>query len=255
MALLQPCATTKNDFLVNWHPQCPQMGVVSWNLRSAKFISAKICKWPIRENFVPRKFGAIRYGFCLSIAYIARRRHPYIESLPTLIGERVDNKSSKMYDIVPLFGEVIAAFLAVMMLVFVTLLCMARSRAYTSEVQATNVALVSSPTYEVQATNVVLVPSPTDSALNLKNLSSELATVIDWFSLGINLGLQKHELTKIERDYQGNDRRRVEMLYLWLQRTPNGTWEDVVDALQQMGANTVAENIREKYIRGKSKFY
>ena len=42
MALLQPCATTKNDFLVNWHPQCPQMGVVSWNLRSAKFISTKI---------------------------------------------------------------------------------------------------------------------------------------------------------------------------------------------------------------------
>ena len=24
------------------------------------------------------------YGFCLSIAYIARRRHPYIESLPGL---------------------------------------------------------------------------------------------------------------------------------------------------------------------------
>ena len=24
------------------------------------------------------------YGFCLSIAYIARQRHPYIESLPTL---------------------------------------------------------------------------------------------------------------------------------------------------------------------------
>ena len=25
------------------------------------------------------------YGFCLSIAYIAVRRHPYIESLPTLM--------------------------------------------------------------------------------------------------------------------------------------------------------------------------
>ena len=25
------------------------------------------------------------YGFCLSIAYIARRRHPYIQSLATLI--------------------------------------------------------------------------------------------------------------------------------------------------------------------------
>ena len=146
-----------------------------------------------------------------------------------------------MYDIVPWFGEVIiAAFLAIMMLVFVTLLCMARSRAYTSEVQAADVALVS---------------SPTDSPLNLKNLSSELATVINWFLLGINLGLPQHELTKIERDYQRNDRRRVEMLNLWLQRTPNGTWEDVVRALQQMGENRVAENIREKYIRGRSKFY
>ena len=57
-----------------------------------------------------------------------------------------------------------------------------------------------------------------DSGLNLNNLSSELAAVIDWFSLGLNLSLQKHELTKIERDYQGNDRRRVEMLYLWLQQ-------------------------------------
>ena len=160
------------------------------------------------------------------------------------IGERGDNKSSKMYDIVLWFGEVIAAFLAIMMLVFVTLLCMARSRAYTSEVQATNVALV---------------PSPTDSGrlsgLNLKNLSSDLAAVINWFLLGINLGLPKHELSKIQQRYasQGNDQQRLEMLYLWLQRTPNATWEDVVRALQQMGENRVADNIREKYIRGRSK--
>ena len=148
-----------------------------------------------------------------------------------------DNSLSKMYDIVPWFGEVIAAVLAFMILVFVTLLCVARgrSRAYASEVPATNLA------------------SPTDSALNLQNLSYELASVIDWFSLGLNLGLQKHELTKIERDYQGNDRRRVEMLDIWLHRTPNATWEDVVRALQQMGENTVAENIREKCIRGRSK--
>ena len=84
-----------------------------------------------------------------------------------------------MYDIVSWFGEVIAAFLAIMILVFVTLLCVARgrSRAYTSEV----------------------LPSPTEIALNLQKLSSELAAVTDWFSLGLNFGLQKHELTKIER--------------------------------------------------------
>ena len=135
-----------------------------------------------------------------------------------------------MYDIVPWFGEVIAAVLAVMIIAFVL-----RLRAYMSQ---------------VHATNVPLVPSPTDSALNLKNLSSELATVINWFFLGINLGLQKHELSKIQQNYahQGSDQQRLEMLYLWLQRTPNATWEDVVDALQQMGENRVAENIREKYI-------
>ena len=145
-----------------------------------------------------------------------------------------------MYDIVPWFGEVIAAVLAIMILVFVTLLCVARSRAYAAS--------------EVQTTDVPLVQIHTDSgAMHLHNLSSELASVIDWFSLGLNLGLQKHELTKIERDYQGNDRRRVEMLDLWLHRTPNATWEDVVRALQQMGENVVAENIREKYIRGRSK--
>ena len=145
-----------------------------------------------------------------------------------------------MYDIVPWFGEVVAALLAIMILIFATLLCVARSRAYASEVQATS-----------------LVPSPADNVLNLKNLSTELVTVINWFLLGINLGLPKHELSKIQQNYahQGNDQQRVEMLYLWLQRTPNATWEDVVRALQQMGENVVAENIREKYIRGRSKLY
>ena len=84
-----------------------------------------------------------------------------------------------------------------------------------------------------------------------------MAAVTNWFLLGVNLRLPKHELSKIQQNYahQGNDQQRVEMLDLWLRRTPNATWEDVVDALQQMGENTVAENIREKYIRKRSKLY
>ena len=146
-----------------------------------------------------------------------------------------------MYDIVPWFGEVIAVVLAIMILIFATLLCVVRSRAYASEVHATN----------------LVVPSPADNVLNLKDLSTELVMVINWFLLGINLGLPKHELSKIQQNYahQGNDQQRVEMLYLWLQRTPNATWEDVVRALEQMGENRVAENIHEKYIRVRSKLY
>ena len=37
-----------------------KLGAANENPWSAKFISAKICKKPIRENFVPQKFGAIR---------------------------------------------------------------------------------------------------------------------------------------------------------------------------------------------------
>ena len=39
-----------------------RLGVANQNPQSAKIISAKFCKRPIREIFVPRKFGAIRYA-------------------------------------------------------------------------------------------------------------------------------------------------------------------------------------------------
>ena len=87
--------------------------------------------------------------------------------------------------------------------------------------------------------------------LNSANLSFELTAVIDWFSLGLNLNLEKYELDKIQLDHdrQGNDRQRLEMLDKWLRCTPCATWGDVVRALEQMGENSVAENIRHKYIR------
>ena len=85
--------------------------------------------------------------------------------------------------------------------------------------------------------------------LNAERLSSELATVTDWKKLGINLGISKDDLDKIQHDNQWDYQRKLEMSKLWLQRTPNATWEDVVIALQKMRKNKVAEGIRCKYIR------
>ena len=90
-------------------------------------------------------------------------------------------------------------------------------------------------------------------ACDVSVLSSELETVVDWHKLGLNLGLPKHELDKIECDYQGNDRQRLEMLDKWLRRVPNAAWEDVVSALEQMGENRLAETIHQKSIRGGGK--
>ena len=91
--------------------------------------------------------------------------------------------------------------------------------------------------------------------LNVRYLSTELATITNWFKLGINLSIPKHELDKIERDFQRNDRQLLEMLNRWLQCTPNAVWEDLVCALEQMGENRVAKNIRQKYTLEESKFY
>ena len=84
------------------------------------------------------------------------------------------------------------------------------------------------------------------------DLSSELRTVTNWHKLGIHLGLQTYELMQIERDHHGNERRKQEMLDLWLRRKPDAGWRDVVRALQQMEENRVAESICQKYVRGES---
>ena len=144
-----------------------------------------------------------------------------------------------MYDIVPWVGEVVAVVLAIMILVFATLLCVAGPR-----------------TPKVHPVANVPNQAADRNVLTVEILSSELQSVSNWYQLGINLDLETHNLDNIQQNYahQEVDQQRLEMLDLWLRRKLNDTWEDVVSALQQMGENRVAESIRQKYIRGRSKF-
>ena len=43
-----------------------RLGVANQNPQSAKIISVKFCKRPIRKKFVPRNFGGIQYSFTCS---------------------------------------------------------------------------------------------------------------------------------------------------------------------------------------------
>ena len=68
-------------------------------------------------------------------------------------------------------------------------------------------------------------------------------------------GVHLHELDRIEEECSTNIKRRLQRtLSLWLQRKPNASWLDVVNALRKMGQNRVAESILQKYIREGSKF-
>ena len=72
---------------------------------------------------------------------------------------------------------------------------------------------------------------------------------MDWYSLGVNLDLKRYQLSEIESNHRGDDKRcRTEMLGYWLDNTTTPTWEAVAEALCLMEAHAVADKIRRKYI-------
>ena len=89
--------------------------------------------------------------------------------------------------------------------------------------------------------------------LNPRKLLSELKDVTNWCLLGIYLGVPISELNRIEQDYRGCERQKLQMLDRWLERTPTASWGEVVYALQQIGEIRVADCICQKHIRGRSK--
>ena len=87
---------------------------------------------------------------------------------------------------------------------------------------------------------------------DIATLCNELTGISDWFTLGLNLGVPHHKLEEVRSNYsvEGLSACRRETLVLWLQRTPNASWRDVVAALRRMGENIVAERIELLYIVG-----
>ena len=79
----------------------------------------------------------------------------------------------------------------------------------------------------------------------LKELSYALDSIVDWYSLGVKLGLRDHELLAIKQNYHGdNERCKLEMLDHSLRSGKPPTWKAVVDALHLMGEYRVASKIQ-----------
>jgi len=65
------------------------------------------------------------------------------------------------------------------------------------------------------------------------------------------LGLQPAQLRQIEIQYPVDiERRRVEVLDLWLQGDPGASWRHIVTVLREMGDKATAERIEQKYAKG-----
>ena len=82
----------------------------------------------------------------------------------------------------------------------------------------------------------------------LKELSNALDSVVDWYLLGVKLGVKAHELATIKKLYhEDNERCKLEMLNHCLRSAKLSSWTMVTDALQQMGEHAVALKIQAKY--------
>ena len=95
----------------------------------------------------------------------------------------------------------------------------------------------------------LIVSLPTaPSTPTLRELSNALDSVVNWYSLGVKLGVENRELRTIEQNYHGdNQRSKLEMLVRWLGHAKLPTWKTVADALYQMGEFTVALKIQTKF--------
>ena len=89
----------------------------------------------------------------------------------------------------------------------------------------------------------------TPSELDLK---LALSTVTDWFELGELLGLPYDLLEEIQIDLApyGTKRQRSKLVHSWLQRDPAASWSKLCGALERMGENTAAQDIRTKHMAG-----
>ena len=95
---------------------------------------------------------------------------------------------------------------------------------------------------------MTVISSPTALTLpTLRELSNELKSVENWHLLGVKLGMEDYELHTIESNYNGNERRKHEMLGKCLRGAKLLTWKVVADALHEMGEVAVAMNIQAKH--------
>ena len=72
--------------------------------------------------------------------------------------------------------------------------------------------------------------------------------ITEWHDLGLHLGLPDSDLKLIgsSPDIEGHLRM---MLSKWLDYDPQASWDKLANALNIMGKNTIAANIRSKYVR------
>ena len=65
----------------------------------------------------------------------------------------------------------------------------------------------------------------------INEVVTKLIDVVQWFSLGIQLGVPMADLSKIDVDYTGSDRKKAEMLFKWQKLDKGVSWQSLIRTL------------------------
>ena len=72
--------------------------------------------------------------------------------------------------------------------------------------------------------------------------------VLDWFTLGLKLGLSSYNLDTIQEDYpRGNKACKRVMFHQWLKRDVDSSYKKLIYALEEMGEFKIASDLRKQY--------
>lgn len=84
--------------------------------------------------------------------------------------------------------------------------------------------------------------------VNLKTLLQELQSMTDWIHFGVFLGVAIRDLMGIRAGHASLLERKSEMLRVWMEgSTEPSTWSGVVQALLDIGMQSLATDIAMKY--------
>ena len=82
--------------------------------------------------------------------------------------------------------------------------------------------------------------------MNLREILSELDGMVDWFLLGVYLGVPVGKLMEVEEAYPKPSRRRAEMIIVW-SKQEEPSWQKLVTALVGAGESERAISLADKY--------
>ena len=83
----------------------------------------------------------------------------------------------------------------------------------------------------------------------LKDLVIAVRGVVECHDLGLQLGLPEPTLKLIDKHHDSKDHLRM-MLSEWLQFDPEASWEKLATALNKIGKNAIAANVRQEFVCG-----